>query len=824
MKSVSTLYKENQARPLNMAVQYVRMKRRFWVPADLEYAWEDDWTTLATDEVISVGQIVGKLDTEQLNEFKISNVTLTLRNELNQWLPDNASGYFKALGAGAAAQNYFPFEPFWTKFQIVIGYMDRDGTEYTATVFTGLATKFNFDGQSDSVQVTVQGMESLLTNANAENVSTLVEADNVGTGDGTTTEFETFFNGVGIIISVVIADETMEEGVDFSVSQLNDPNLPAKITFTTPPPNGDGIAVYYRQWHADKRIEELIDLLLDEAGIGGAIEPVLFPNGVSQLFTQDTQTDFLAGTFSDTDANRRAGSVVLSFDDTSFKALLDDFNRGTTSTVGNGWTNQSSSPAAELNSNKLRLTTGSDGVFTLFPFITRPADRITGVWQFDFEFQSLTNGTLTFGFMVNGFTYTNTGFNRIPGLNGYAVQVTPSGQISLIRNFNPGVTIGSASWTADTSSHTIRIDRGPSGLMHVYLDGSLIIAVVDTTWMAGGFITIGSSAHANGILVDNVYWPSETVSGTFVTQTLDALTTPLEWGKVIGFTTPMAGSFSYETRSSADGISWDAYVALSVTGRIASTLRRYLQIKVTITTPTTGNSDPALDKLTASYINTATLLALANFTGKTCYQAIQELAKFANYEFGFDAAEGFFFRSKTVDRTIDMSLSHGDQISELSAMELGYERVYTEVVATFGAFTRRVTDDGKSPGQPAGRFVSRRFTVEGGSILLAPDVQIAEGIASVFFSDFRRPKRRFKIRTKLIPWIDLSDTLDVTFFDNMPARPWTLGDDDYTLGMDGIYFWGGKDQIASNLLSKVIGFRHDPERMQSEFDLEEILS
>ena len=80
-----------------------------------------------------------------------------------------------------------------------------------------------------------------------------------------------------------------------------------------------------------------------------------------------------------------------------------------------------------------------------------------------------------------------------------------------------------------------------------------------------------------------------------------------------------------------------------------------------------------------------------------------------------------------------------------------------------------------------------------------------------------------KVRTKMMEWLDLSDTVSVTFNDNIPARPWTFGDTSVNFGDQSLYFFGDADQTAKNMLCKVVGYRHDTENKTSEFDLEEII-
>ena len=75
-----------------------------------------------------------------------------------------------------------------------------------------------------------------------------------------------------------------------------------------------------------------------------------------------------------------------------------------------------------------------------------------------------------------------------------------------------------------------------------------------------------------------------------------------------------------------------------------------------------------------------------------------------------------------------------------------------------------------------------------------------------------------------MPWLDVSDTVRVDFFDNESPKKWRHGDTDVYLGQTDIHHWGGSDQMANELVCKVLGFRHEYENKVSEFELEEVVS
>jgi len=367
MKTVSTAFKEAQKSTAAVSVRRVSYKRRYWVESSHAYTWEAAWTVLPEDQIVSVSPITGKLDTDKLNEFKISNVNLVLKNERRQWKAGKRGGYFGATTA-------YPdgFEPYWTKFQIESGY-DVAGTATYTPLFVGVATGFSTSAASDTIQVNVRGLEALLENANAENVSTLVSYENMGTGNGSNKDFTTVHPGVGIVKNVYLNGISKKPGTDYSISQTDEPTLGAKISFTTAPASGVVVTITYRYWKQNQKIEEIVADLLTEAGIGVGnrdISNVIFPTGVTQTHIIDTQGDWNAGTKTLVDVNRTPGDLKIDFLDSGNKSLLDNFN----STLDPAWT---TSGSAAINSSQFRIGNGSG-----YSYAYRPNTHNVGYWEF----------------------------------------------------------------------------------------------------------------------------------------------------------------------------------------------------------------------------------------------------------------------------------------------------------------------------------------------------------------------------------------------------------------------------------------------------------
>ena len=817
MKTVSSAFKEAQKAPAAVSVRRVSYKRRYWVEASKAYAWESSWTVLPENEIVSVSPITGKLDTDKLNEFKISNVNLVLKNERRQWKAGKRGGYF-------GVTDTYPdgFEPYWTKFQIESGY-EVAGVATYVPLFVGVATGFSTSAASDTIQVEVRGLEALLENANAEDISTLVTLENMGTGNGSNKDFTTIQPGVGIIKTVYLAGVPQKPGTAYSISQLNDPTKGAKISFTTAPASGAEVRITYRYWKQNQKIEDVVGDLLTAANIplgNRSIDNVLFPNGVIQNFKIDTQGDWAAGTQTLVDVYRSPGDLTLDYIDPSNKRLYDDFSGGTTidpkwNPTPNG-TSQASATLTLSNINGYYGTVCSNQTIS------------KGTWEFKLRINS---GILWF-FPMGGTAHYGGQYQESWLDNGYVLlisEMTSPNRIRitlLVTNSYPNsntITSTDYSVTSLGQWHTFRFSRNPGGKMCIYVDNNLAISVQENTNTTSQKMMFSARTGSQDIQMS--YIPEVlAIPGSWVSSSLDCLSTPSAWGNISASETKTGyGSISYSTSTSTDAISWDGYLSIGPGNQITSALKRYLKIKVDLVSGSTSSDDYSVQSITIPYTSSATLITMPTFSDNNVYQAIQKVGSFANYEWGFNESEVFFFRQKQVDKTIDETFDASTNLIEISSVTDGTDRVYSEVQATYGNYDVTVGDDGVTKNGPIAKYGKRRLTIDGGDILVGSDVDVATGTANFFYYSLNKPRAKMKVRTKLMEWLDLSDTVSVTFNDNIPARPWSLGDTSVNFGDKSLYFFGDADQTAKNMLCKVVGYRHDTENKISEFDLEEIL-
>lgn len=827
MKTVTQKFVDAQTQPNVRVIRQVAYKRRYWSPTTGAYIWESSWNVLneGTD-VVRVSPVVWTLDLTQIASFKASSVTVTLRNEQNQWGAENPFGYF----GQDATSPLFGYEPYFTKVQIRAGLWYADGTTELLNLFTGVATEYLVESAKGLVQVQVTGEQALLTNANAELVSTNSGVETLGTGNGVTTIFTTAHNGVGIFLFVwTSANTTPRAGIDYTISQLNDPLNPGKITFTAAPANTVTIYAIYLYWQQSQKFETLVTNLLNQAGIPGGnqqVSSVIFPSNIINTHTWQTQADW------------QGGSSLTAIDTTSIVDSIE-YQYGsaqTWNTSTSGWTtNLVGGDTFTTSSSKNVLSTiGHAGNDSL---VYRASTTTVGDWIISFTgaigaSQNLKLNIFLMGGTDNGAgALNNTYYIGINfGGNGVgSVFLHRTGALYLAGAYPTGGVPGN-------SAHVVRVRRNGNGLFSVYFNGTLLGTVTDTTYTTStnfgyafditGIIGATSTVTFDTSTALNVPTSSDGL-GTWISAAVDFGATPTSWANLTSSQSLNGGAVTYSTAASPDNITYDAYVVVSA-GIIGSTLRRYLKVKSIIDIT---NGDPVIAAISIWAFTTSTTVALANFTQQTCYDAIASLAQFANYEFGFDGSENFFFRPRKSSNTPMMFLGKTNYLKAVLSRVTGYDRVMSDVLATYGSYSFDANDDGKANVSPLARFGYIRNQINGGSLLISADANVAQGVSLTNFIYYGKNRRRYKVQTTFLPQLDISDVVQITFDDWQPIPGWFLGDPTKNLQSPtaagvtptSLQLYGAGQQTVYKVNCKVIGQRIDTESWDCEYDFEEVL-
>ncbi|OGS08248.1 MAG: hypothetical protein A2270_10480 [Elusimicrobia bacterium RIFOXYA12_FULL_51_18] len=244
MKTVSQGYKAAQASNLIYPVRKVELFRRLTNGSGWEAAAID-----VTTEIVRLDRLSWKLDTDALNEYKASNISIEVDNSKRLW-DDGSVGRF----AG--------FLRFHSQIRISLG-LKVAGADEISPVFTGVIEDAVEDSGMPTLQLDIQSMDQLLEDADADKAAIPVNNELLGIGDGLRAEFELANTPVGAVKEVRVAGEVMRPGTRWTASNLNDPQKKAVIKFETVQPQ---LAAEVRSdcvvWKRDQQIHNVVNDLL----------------------------------------------------------------------------------------------------------------------------------------------------------------------------------------------------------------------------------------------------------------------------------------------------------------------------------------------------------------------------------------------------------------------------------------------------------------------------------------------------------------------------------------------------------------------------------
>ena len=165
------------------------------------------------------------------------------------------------------------------------------------------------------------------------------------------------------------------------------------------------------------------------------------------------------------------------------------------------------------------------------------------------------------------------------------------------QNLSPVVSVV-ATYPAGTSS-TIFLDGSD--------DGSTVAATYSVNNLNGGNTFLISQhefwrLRVSAAATDNTNPPTFLglnllfgSTGTWISPILDTGASTLSYGSIVATSVLNGGTIAFFTQSSADGVTWNAFIATSMSGQILSPLLRYLHVMVVITLGPGGVTPLILD-------------------------------------------------------------------------------------------------------------------------------------------------------------------------------------------------------------------------------------
>lgn len=820
-KTYTTAFRDAWASKTRKAVYKIELKRRYWNGS--AFVLESSATDINPDEIVQFNPISWKLDTPVKTKILASNVSITFDNKDHVWNPKNISSG-KWAPDGTATVGYTPY-----KSQIVVkyGYELADGTNEFMSIFTGRLQKITTNSHRPEAKVDFIGNEILLQDADAQNVSTTYtnQATSPATGDGSNLTFDTVLKSLWEVSQVRVNAVVKTQGTQYTLTNVDDAETTCKIVFTAGNAPGAGLTVDFngRQWKRDNSISTLLGLLCDEAGIGAGnrtIEEPLWP-AAAQNKTEDSQANWEAYTLiTNISTTAIPGSIVPKW------IKIDDFTDGNF-TSDPAWTANGS--GASIDTGRLKIVHAS----SIGTALSVPFGFSTGTWSFELELSGVAVGSLYF--VMNSGAVGTT--QNLPQGSGYRILVSAAGTTFSFLRLDSGTqtSLFTASPTT-TGNHEYRVHRSSGGVFTFYQDGVVIGSVTDSTHINGSFMF----AHSSGTTAayfDKFYHSLEhdgsgatsSASSVHESQEYDLLAAPSAWGTLDSTHILNDGTATYETNvASAAGGPYDGWTALGSGNIIASALKRYFKMRVTLTRSVNNLSAlPTVEVMTANYFSSSITLTSANFKAQTVFAAVQALAGISNCVFGFKGNGDFFFKNRKTGGTVDFTLDQTNAILKVGALDPGWENIANVAQVSYGSggstyyAEYNATDAGEASPTSQATYGPRIRALSLDKFVFSNGANVAEAFARKIYEEEFLPKARAQsVEARIIPQMDLLDISYVSFYDH-PLKQYVIFGDPLQTGLSSPE---PKNVVLPKTLFLAVGVTFDIKAAKSVLDLEEILA
>jgi hypothetical protein len=695
--------------------------------------WDSDLSQFAIEETpIEItkeleanntnGKIKFSLDTDSANVWKVANLILILSNDKNQFWQGKYDGYFSD-----------PYLIYGSKIEYYIG---SPTVDKFVKCFTGYLTESpNYRPDDNLVEIRVLSRLDWLKNISAEQVSTTItneEATIIDSENCTTTN-----SAVGRITKVLkgLTIETateLEEKTDYSISQLNEYSLSAKLNLTSELLVNEKIFVSYIYWRKGIKIDELVEELLEVSGIDSEhriIDNVIFQNALRVAnetvlnnawawiyeVTADTLTHKISG----------GGGGQNTYDQYSYHPANHSF------------------PSTKNISCK--CLNGS------FKFKVENMQDVCGISAAGGYFSLMSGSSFVLGFMFGG-------------AGGSAVQDDvylnfPSGAIKIA----DGVV-----------GYTFEIEYLPDGTVKAYRNGALLHTTTTTPGLNITEARIFSMYNTNRFTVSNIS-ARPTYETEYKNYPYCRVISQNDEVSFAGFdrfnatvSVENVPNPSIMVRYGTDSDNWTEFV--NYTLNTAMSLNYNSAEFIIKNTASFGNKYNLSDVKLWAFITQDIPLGVCDLTNMSVFSALQALAEMSMYEIGFDADDKFFFRKRK--KTASVKTLEDNVILGMSKVYYDIDRLATRVVVNYGGFNKVVDSEtqGEVPPTNKDKYGNREKLIDGSQLLPANNVDLAYAIAPTVYAELSKIRLTLSVDILIDLELELGDYVILKHNNNLLCK------------------------------------------------------
>lgn len=681
----------------------ILMYRRVWNADELKYALESTPVDV-TDLLVAAGSIKMALDTDEVDKWDASNVTLTFNNDLNCFKEGLKGGLFENA-------------VLWgSKLVYNIETADTEETAAGITVFTGyIYSSPVFRENGNQIELTVTSSLDALEYVSAEGFclsktdEPAAEEPSSGSRDKGKT-FITAHTGVGYVDTVKYGTDyataqTLSGGRDYDVSQTNEYAEPAKVELKIPPVEGGRMWVSYRYWHKDLVIDDIVNALLDLAGVEKrSVEKAVF-TGKNFPLAYSYLGNSPRGSFLQViDADDTHPAVC-----TASPVLLGEYG------VNGSWTYGGITFAKGTNRREYPFEKNeADFLFLADKQWWDDGKEDVRIWEGVVDEDG--NG-LCIGRATGMYYFANPKFlNDRDELKGsyYLTRMTPFAGFSVSK---------------DGEVYVYEFASGQTKLTRFYW-GKMLFKPAKVC-RAGWKYSTPYKREASEILIRNGVPTDRELAEQTIMQLFSRkqdFTLPLfwfepkkesgfvKWGSLSGLVTAQHyGKGNFYVSESADGVTYSALRKINLGENLGSSAD-YIRIWYRLESP--YDCKTFVHSLAVSQYLYSFPVSLVNLSDLTVGEAIAQLAKMVSYEIGFNQEGVFFFRSRqgrytdavlAPDKLVasDNHTADIDSLSNRVTVEYGHFKTtvddFTEgkprpsSIDTYGVHAKNISDDNFVP-------------------------------------------------------------------------------------------------------------------------------